>query len=68
MTLLSRTNEEVLKRIAPDLIRPLDSVKRRAVESAMILCEGNASEAARRLGISYGGLRRLLREYRREDA
>lgn len=68
MALIERTHEEFLQRIALDLIRPLARVKREAIESAMILCEGNVTEAAKRLGISRETLHRLLRCYRKEDA
>lgn len=68
MTLLARTHPEFVERVAPLLIRSLDSVKREAVESAMILCQGNEGEAAKRLGISRSGIRKMLREYREADA
>ena len=66
--LLEPTRPEVLQRIAPDLVRPLASVERAAIESAMILCEGNASMAAEKLGVSRDTLYRKLREYRKADA
>jgi transposase len=50
------------------LIRPLDIVKREAIESALILCGGNQKEASRRLGVSYGFVRQRVAEFRREDA
>lgn len=67
MTLLSRAPNEVLERIAPDLVRPMETVKREAVESAMILCQGNFREAAFRLGISRATLYRLLKRIREEN-
>ena len=67
MTLLARPHPEFVERVAPLLVRPLDAVKREAVESAMILCQGDMSEAAKRLGISYSGLRKMLREFREAD-
>lgn len=68
MTLIARSHAEFVERVAPLLIRPLESVKREAVESAMILCQGNETEAARHLEISRSGIRKLLREYRKDDA
>lgn len=68
MALVERSHEEFLQRVALDLIRPLARVKREAIESAMILCEGSVSEAAKRLGISRETLHRLLRRWRKEDA
>jgi len=68
MTLLARTDEEILQRIARDLVRPIATVKREAIERAMILCEGNVSEAAKRLGVSRVNLTRLLAKYRKDDA
>jgi DNA-binding NtrC family response regulator len=66
--LLRRKPDEVMERIAPDLIVPMLSVKRRAIESALILCRGNHLEAARRLEISYTSLRKLAAQYRKADA
>lgn len=66
--LVERTYDEVLERVAADLVRPLAEVKRDAIESAMILCQGNVTEAAKRLGISRETLHRLLRRWRKEDA
>lgn len=68
MTLLMRREPEIVERIAPLLIRPLEMVKRKAVESAMILCQGDEVEAARRLGISRTGIRKMLRKYLEVDA
>jgi transcriptional regulator of acetoin/glycerol metabolism len=68
MTLLERSHEDFLGRVAPDLVRPLAIVRRDAIESAMILCQGNVTEAARRLEISRYTLHRLLRQWRKEDA
>lgn len=65
--LLSRPREEMLERIAPDLIRPLQTVKRETIERAMVLCQGNVKQAARKLGISYGGLRKMLSDFRKAD-
>jgi len=65
--LLARPREEMLERIAPDLIRPLHLVKREAVERALILCQGNTKQAARKLGLSYGGLRKMLNNFRKAD-
>jgi len=67
MTLVTRRNPEIVERIAPLLIRPLESVKRKAVESAMILCQGDEVEAAKRLGVSRSGLRKMLDKYREAD-
>jgi len=68
MPLLTQELPQVLERIAPDLVRPLAKVKREAIESAMILCQGNISQAAKRLGISRSRLARLIQEWRKEDA
>lgn len=68
MTLLTRREPEIVERIAPLLIRPLEMVKRKAIESAMILCQGDEVEAAKRLGISRSGIRKMLRKYREVDA
>jgi DNA-binding NtrC family response regulator len=67
MTLLVRREPEIVERIAPLLIRPLEMVKRKAIESAMILCQGDEVEAAKRLGISRSGIRKMLRKYREVD-
>lgn len=68
MVLLARTHEEMLQRVAPDLVRPLADVTREAIESAMILCEGNVSKAAKRLQISRTTLASILERYRKADA
>ncbi len=68
MMLLSRTHPEFVERIAPLLIRPLEGVNRKAGERAMILWHGNEIDAARRLGISRSGLRKMLAKYREVDA
>lgn len=65
--LLGRDHSEFIERVAPLLIRPLDSVKQDAVESAMILCRGDEAEAAERLGISRSGIRKMLAHYREVD-
>jgi DNA-binding NtrC family response regulator len=52
----------------PDLVRPLEEVKREAIESALILCEGNMRQAARQLGVSYTFMRTAVAKFRREDA
>lgn len=67
MTLLARRTPEIVERIAPLLIRPLEMVKRKAIESAMILCQGDEVEAAKRLGISRSGIRKMLLKYRGLD-
>ncbi|MDX5444624.1 MAG: sigma-54 dependent transcriptional regulator [Zoogloeaceae bacterium] len=45
---------------APDL--PLVEVRRRHMERVLLLCKGNKSEAARRMGVSRKTLERWLRE------
>lgn len=55
-------------RIRPELVRPLGTVAREAIESALILCGGNRKLAARRLGISRETLQRKIAAYRLEDA
>lgn len=67
MTLLRASHDQLLTRIAPLLVRSLKDVRRDAVESAMILCQGNHAEAARRLGISRQHLHQLLARWKRED-
>jgi ActR/RegA family two-component response regulator len=68
MTLLTRQPQEILERVARDLIVPLPVLQRKAIESAMILCEGNISEAARRLRVHRTQLCRILAKYRKEDS
>ena len=68
MTLLVMTPEKVLERIAPEFIRPLAEVERVAIESALILCQGNIPAAARHLRISREKLYRLVRAWRKEQA
>jgi len=52
----------------PDLVRPLATVTREAIESALILCGGNRKEAARRLGLSLATIQRHIATFRAEDA
>ena len=55
--------------MAPDqLIRPLAVVQREAIESALILCEGNRQLAADRLGIIVMTLRKWTKKFREERA
>ena len=49
------------------LVRPLLEVERRTIESASILCVGNLSLAAGRLGVSRTFLHNKLNQYRLED-
>jgi DNA-binding NtrC family response regulator len=49
------------------VIRPLAQVEKDTILSAMILCRGNQSLAARQLGISYSSLRQKLAEYKKAD-
>lgn len=49
------------------LITPLRLVERRAIESALILCEGNVNLAASCLGIDRHTLSRLSKQYIAED-
>jgi hypothetical protein len=51
----------------PELVRPLRTVEREAVESALILCEGNRRLTAKRLGVAYRTLLRWVEEFRNED-
>lgn len=44
-------------------IRPLATVQREAIESALILCQGNKDEAAKRLGISRVTIFRRIKEF-----
>jgi len=53
--------------MAKELIRPLAEVEQEAIESAMILCQGNITEASQRLEISREVLERKLAEYKRSD-
>ena len=46
-----------------DVIVPLDELKRRAVERAFAICEGNVERAASELGIGRATLYRLLKKY-----
>ena len=68
MTLLVMDPKRILERIAPEFIRPLAEVQREKIESALILCQGNVAEAARRLGISRAQIYRLVRIWRKDDA
>lgn len=51
----------------PDLVKPLKSAKRAHIESALILCGGDRSLAARQLGVSRGALQKWIAEFRAED-
>ena len=68
MTLLTRSHDDILERIAPDLVRPLEVVKREHIERAMVLCRGNVALAAKRLQMSRTNLLRMLALYRKADA
>ena len=48
---------------ADDAIVPLEDLKRRAVERAFAICEGNAERAAGELGIGRATMYRLLKKY-----
>lgn len=50
-----------------DLIKPMEVVEREAIESALILCKGNAKLAAEKLQISYGTIRNKMSAYKRLD-
>jgi DNA-binding NtrC family response regulator len=67
MSLLQRPPMELVERIAPLLVTPLHVVERKAIESAMILCQGNVSEAAKRLAIGRTTLIGILKRYRKEE-
>jgi ActR/RegA family two-component response regulator len=54
--------------LRPDLIRPFDEVVREALESAMILCGGNAALAARCLRMKRTTLQSKLTKYVHSDA
>jgi transcriptional regulator with PAS, ATPase and Fis domain len=58
----------IIVRPRPDLVRPLRTVERETVESALILCEGNRGLAAKRLGIAYRTLMRWVEDFRQENA
>jgi DNA-binding NtrC family response regulator len=60
-------NPNALERVAPLLVRPLKTVERATIESAMILCQGDRELAANRLQIGRSTLWRKLRGYREED-
>jgi len=51
----------------PELVRPLREVTREHIERALILCEGNRSLAANRLGISLVTLRRYVKRFLEEN-
>lgn len=51
----------------PDEIVPLDDLKKRAVERAYDLCEGNAERAAEHLGIGRATMYRLIKKYELND-
>ena len=67
MTLLVMDPKRVLERIAPEFIRPLAEVQREKIESALILCQGNVTEAAHRLGISRAQVYRLVKMWRKQE-
>ncbi|MEM6286872.1 MAG: sigma-54 dependent transcriptional regulator [Bacteroidota bacterium] len=48
---------------ADDAIVPLEDLKRRAVEQAFAICEGNVERAASELGIGRATMYRLLKKY-----
>ena len=48
---------------ADDAIVPLEDLKRRAVEQAFAVCEGNVERAASELGIGRATMYRLLKKY-----
>jgi DNA-binding NtrC family response regulator len=51
----------------PDLVKPLATVQREAIESALILCAGNRTLAAHQLGISSKTLFVRMKKYRSEE-
>ena len=51
----------------PDEIVPLDDLKRRALDHALRLCDGNVEETARRLGVTRSTVYRLLKRTREEE-
>lgn len=48
---------------SPNVIVPLEDIKRQAVENAFHACEGNAERAAGELGIGRATMYRLLKKY-----
>lgn len=52
---------------APDFIIPLEHVKQAAVESALILCEGNITLAAKYLRISRASMFRWVKKFRQQN-
>lgn len=48
----------------PSAIRPLRDVEREIVERALVLCEGNITEAARRLEVNASTLHRKINKWR----
>jgi DNA-binding NtrC family response regulator len=53
--------------IRPDLVRPLAEVKRDAIESALILCGGSRTLAAKQLEIAYRTVLWYVRKFRKEQ-
>lgn len=48
----------------PACIRPLRDVEREVVERALVICSGNITEAARRLGVNASTLHRKMQKWR----
>lgn len=45
-------------------IKPMDIVEKETIESAIIICRGNAKLAAEKLHISYGCIRDKIAQYK----
>lgn len=52
--------------LRPDLVRPLRQTLKDAIESAMILCGGNLSLAARRLQLKRSTLQSMRKKFVRD--
>lgn len=53
--------------LRPDLVRPYRETVQNAIESAMILCGGNLSLAAKSLGLKRTTLQSMLIRYVRDN-
>lgn len=64
---ITQISQVQLPKNLTSLITPLRLMERRAIESALILCEGNVNLAASCLGIDRHTLSRLSKQYIAED-
>lgn len=58
---------EIAEHMGPELIQPLDDTIRRAIESALILCQGKVGLASRKLGLTPRAIYYHQRKWKQED-